>query len=295
MEQYISAPYCTQILADAGAEVVKVERPGTGDPRRTYEPRVRLGDQTVSGGFASYNRGKRSVTLDLADPDDRDRLRALLATADVLVSNLRPGALSRVGLDVSALRDEHPRLIVCEISGFGTSGGPWATWTAFDSVIQALSGFSSLIGATADSPPLLAPMGTMDLLTGIWAANGILLALVNRARTGEGCHVDAAIYDVGRALSVRCTLYEFAGNVPTRGADEFSPVGAFRAADGRWVSIVIPTDDMWVRCCTAIDRPDLIAAERVDSVRPVTRLRREVGDTPRTDPPRPAGVHSGRA
>lgn len=259
LEQYIAAPYCTQILTEAGAEVIKIERPGAGDPRRTYDPVRLVGDDEVSGGFASYNRGKKSVTLDITESDDRIALHRLLATCDVLVTNLRPGALERVGMSSTSLRAAYPSLIVCEISGFGVSGGPYEERTAFDSVIQAMSGLSGLIGTSADDPPLLAPMSTMDLLSGIWAALGISAALVRRAHSGQGCHIDAAMYDIGVAFMERAlALQEFTGETPTRGSDGFSPVGAFRSADGRWLSIVIPTDEMWRRCCTAVGRTDLI-------------------------------------
>ncbi|GAB3201556.1 CoA transferase [Nocardioides hungaricus] len=267
LEQFIAGPHCTAILADAGAEVIKVERPGAGDPRRTYEPRLGPADDYVSGGFASYNRGKRSVELDLGSPDDKTILRELLATADAFVCNNRPGSLERMGFGVETLREEFPSLIICEISGFGVSGGPYAEWPAFDSVIQAMSGLSSLIGPTADGPPDLAPMGTMDLLAGIHAALGILAALVQRGRTGQGTHIDAAMYDIGAAFLERpLTLHEFTGEVPTRGIDRFSPVGAFRAGDGGWISIVIPTDEMWSRCCAAMGRPELVSDPALDTV-----------------------------
>ena len=267
LEQYISGPYCTSILADAGAEVIKVERPGQGDPRRTYDPRLGPEDDYVSGGFASYNRGKRSVELDLRQADDVAALRRLLGGADVFVCNNRPGSLERLGLGVESLRAEFPRLVVCEITGFGVSGGPYADRPAFDSVIQAMSGLSSLIGPSSGSPPGLAPMGTMDLLAGIYAALGVLAALVQRNHTGTGAHVDAAMYDVGAAFLERpLTLHEFTGEVPTRGIDRFSPVGSFRAGDGGWISIVIPTDDMWRRCCAAMGRPELQTDPRLDTV-----------------------------
>jgi len=217
IEQYISAPYCTEILSEAGAEVIKIERPDGGDPRRMYDPVLRFGDDDVSGGFASYNRGKKSVALDLASAHDRLALHEVLASADVLVSNLRPGVLARVELAADDLRARYPSLIVCEISGFGTTGGPYEHLTAFDSVIQAMSGTSSLIGYAPDGPPLLAPMSMMDLLTGLWAAFGITAALTRRGETGEGCHIDAAMYDVGASFMERAlTLHEFTGATPTR-------------------------------------------------------------------------------
>lgn len=272
MEQYIGAPYCTSLLADAGAEVIKVELPGQGDPRRDYDPRRGEGPEVLSGGFASYNRGKRSVELDISDDAGLAALAELLATADVFVSNLRPGALRKRGFDRHRFARDFPRLVVCEISGFGQTG-PYAQWPAFDSVIQGMSGLSSLLGGSPDEPPQLAPMGTMDLLGGIYAALGILMALQGRATTGRGTHIDASMLDIGAAFLERpLTLHEFTGAVPVRGADDFSPVGTFRAGDGGWVSVVIPTDEMWRRCCAAMGRPDLVDREDVDSV--VKRARR---------------------
>ncbi|MGX5682807.1 CaiB/BaiF CoA transferase family protein [Schumannella luteola] len=266
LEQYIGAPYCTSMLADAGAEVIKVEQPGKGDPRRDYEPRRGEGDEVVSGGFASYNRGKRSVEIDFATDEGAAQLAALLATADVLVSNLRPGALARRGFDRERFARDFPALVVCEISGFGQTG-PYAQWPAFDSVIQGMSGLSSLLGSSPEEPPQLAPMGTMDVLGGVYAAIGILAALVSRSRTGRGTHVDASMFEIGAAFLERpLTLHEFTGEVAIRGRDDFSPVGNFVAGDGGWVSVVIPTDEMWRRCCDAMGRPDLVTHPELDTV-----------------------------
>lgn len=266
LEQYIGAPYCTSVLADAGAEVIKVEQPGKGDPRRDYDPRRGEGDEVLSGGFASYNRGKRSVEIDFASEEGAAELAALLATADVLVSNLRPGALARRGFDRDRFARDFPALVVCEISGFGQTG-PYAQWPAFDSVIQGMSGLSSLLGTSPDEPPQLAPMGTMDLLGGIYGAIGILAALVSRATTGRGTHIDASMFDIGAAFLERpLTLHEFTGEVPLRGSDDFSPVGNFVAGDGKWVSVVIPTDEMWRRCCDAMGRPELVTNPDLDTV-----------------------------
>ena len=266
LEQYISGPYCTSLLTDLGAEVFKIERPDGGDPRRNYEPSVGQGPEKISHGFASYNRGKKSVTLDITSPSGAASLQERLAAADVLVSNLRPGILARLGLEPAELTERFPCLIVCEISGFGVTGGPYARRPAFDSVIQAMSGLSSLIGAAPEAPPGLAPMATMDLLSGLYAAVGILAALAGRARTGRGCHVDTAMYDVGAAFLERpLTVHEFTGTVPTRGHDAFSPVATFRAADQRWIAIVIPTDEMWRRTCQAIGREDLVTDPALDT------------------------------
>ena len=266
LEQFIAGPYCTSMLADAGAEVTKIERPGSGDPRRSYDPLVGEGDEAISGGFASYNRGKRSVELALNTEEGVAEFRRMLETADVLVCNLRPGSLARMGLAPAELRRLYPRLIICEITGFGATGGEAANWPAFDSVIQGMSGLASLIG-DADGPPTLAPMGTTDLLTAVYSTVGILMALVGRQQTGEGSHVDAAMLDITAAFLERpLTLHEFTGSVPSRGIDRFSPVGMFRAGDGGWLSIVIPTDDMWRRCAEALGKPELTTDPELDTV-----------------------------
>ncbi|WP_336660976.1 CaiB/BaiF CoA transferase family protein [Leucobacter sp. USHLN153] len=266
LEQFIAGPYCTSLLADAGAEVTKIERPSSGDPRRAYEPGVGEGDEYISSGFASYNRGKRSVELALNTDAGVAELEHLLADADVLVCNLRPGSLSRMGLAPELLRQRFPRLVICEITGFGGTGGEAAEWPAFDSVIQGMAGLASLIGES-DGPPTLAPMGTTDMLTAVYSAVGILMALVQRGRTGEGSLVDAAMFDITAAFLERpLTLHEFTGTVPRRGIDRFSPVGMFRAGDGGWLSIVIPTDEMWRRCAEAMRDPGLTSDSALDSV-----------------------------
>ncbi len=260
LEQYISGPYCTSILASLGAEVLKVENPRTGgDPRRRYTP-LRDG---ISSGFAGYNRGKRSVALDFDEAEGACRLTDLIAESDVLVSNLRPGALQRRGIGASSLRDRYPSLIICEITGFGVSGGPYGDWPAFDSVIQAMSGLSSVLPPGSDGRPALAPMSTTDIQAGTWAALGILAALVRRRETGDGTHIDAAMYDIAvAALERPLTLLEFGMPPNEGGRDAQSAVGVFRALGG-WVAIVIPTDDMWRRCCSAIAREDLLDDERL--------------------------------
>ncbi|MEV5072699.1 CoA transferase [Microbacterium sp. LMI12-1-1.1] len=260
LEQYIAGPYCTSLLADAGAEVIKVEQPGIGDPRRHYEPRTPDHEPDINAGYVPYNRGKKSIELDVRSPGGLAAFEELLGTADVLVCNLRPNFLQSAGLDPVRLRNRYPRLIVCEITGFGATPGPQREWPAFDSVIQASAGLSGLLGDDPNGAPLLAPMSTMDMLAGLYAALGILMALQGRERSGEGVHVDTSMHDVGAAFLMRpLTLFEFTGVAPTRGSDAHSPVGAFLAGDGRWVSIVIPTQQMWERTCTVIGRDDLLS------------------------------------
>jgi crotonobetainyl-CoA:carnitine CoA-transferase CaiB-like acyl-CoA transferase len=261
LEHFIAGPWCSQILADAGAEVVKVERPGVGDPRRWYDPYAEVDGQRVSGGFASYNRSKKSVVVDMTTDEGREQFLRLVDDADVIVENLRPGLMDRMKLGYDELNARNPRLIYCAISGFGrldSHRGEFADWPAFDPIVQALGGLSSLMG-DKDGPPQLAPAGSMDLLTGTWAAMSVLMALLQRANTGRGQFLDAAMYDVAATFVGRpLMIYEWVGEVMTRGVDGFTPVGVFECGNGGHVALILPTDEMWYRTCAAIDRPDLL-------------------------------------
>ncbi|HYM95696.1 MAG TPA: CoA transferase [Candidatus Sulfotelmatobacter sp.] len=269
LEHYISGPWCSQILADAGAEVIKIERPGVGDPRRAYDPYFERDGVRVSGGFVSYNRNKKSLALDITKPEGREIFLTLVDSADVIVENMRPGLMEKNGLTYAVLQARNPRLVYCAISGFGRTPdrkGPYAEWPAFDSVIQAMAGLASLIGER-DGPPMLAPSGIVDLLTGTYAAIGVLLALLQRGITGRGQFVDVAMYDVTVAILERpLMIQEWTGRTPMRGMDEFAPVGMFRCKDGGYVALIIPTDEMWQRCCRAIGRDDLARRDDLGTV-----------------------------
>jgi crotonobetainyl-CoA:carnitine CoA-transferase CaiB-like acyl-CoA transferase len=276
--QYISAPYCAMLLADQGAEVIKIERPKVGDPRRSYDPLITDGDRSTSGGFFSYNRNKRSVTLNLADARGQDVLRRLAQKADVVVENLRPGTMEARGLGPGDLCDTNPRLIYAAISGYGRDPervGPYSARPAFDAAIQATSGVMSLTGER-DGPPSLTVVGFADIYTALCASLSISLALITRERTGRGGVIDQAMYDSVASLVERSLmLYDFVGEVTTRGKDGFAPVGALRALDG-YVASIIPTDEMWRRLCEAIDRPDLVARPDLQTVRQRSELFRDV-------------------
>ena len=266
--QYIAGPYCAMLLADQGAEVVKVERPGVGDPRRGYDPLIDRNGTTTSGGFVPYNRNKRSVTLDLRADDGVRLFGRLIESADVLVENLRPGALEDVGLGVDEILGDNPRLIYCAISGYGRSPGsrgPYSDRRAFDTAVQAMSGIMSVIGE-ADGPPSPSVFGFADIYTAVFGATAICMALYARERTGRGTFIDQAMYDSCVSLLDRSLfLYGLTGHVPSRGVDEFAPLGALRARDG-YVAVVVPTDDMWRRFCTAIDRLDLLERDDLATV-----------------------------
>ncbi len=267
VEQFIAGPYCTMLLADAGAEVIKVERPGVGDPRRTIGPYVtaRDGKTRVSGGFLEYNRNKKSVTLNMQKPEGKDLLRKLAAGADVLVENFRPGTMDKLGLGYDTLRAVNPRLIYAAVSGFGQLkeyAGPYSSWPAFDIVAEAMSGVMHMIGF-ADRPPTTSIYGLADTYSGMVTALGIMFALYARARTGEGQFIDTSMYDAMLALNERAiAAYTLTGEVSMRGREAIQgPRGAFRAHDG-YVALNIPTDDMWQRLTGVLGREDLLTDPR---------------------------------
>lgn len=266
--QYIAAPYCAMMLADLGAEVIKVEKPAGGDPRRDYDPLRRSESGSMSGGFLSYNRNKKSVTLDLSDPGDRQRYRALAATADVIVENLRPGAVDRLGLGYDTLKSDNERLIYCAISGYGrlsSHRGPYAQRPAFDTAIQAIGGLMAVTGEP-DGPPLPTVTGFADVFTAILATVGVLSALQGRERSGVGTFVDQSMYDaVASLLERELMLWDFTGEPRRRGVDRYAPLGALRAADG-YVALILPTQEMWRRLCVAIERPDLLTDPQLHTV-----------------------------
>ncbi|MGE0218810.1 CaiB/BaiF CoA transferase family protein [Mycolicibacterium sp.] len=265
--QYIAAPYCAMMLADLGAEVIKVERPAGGDPRRHYDPLRESESGAMSGGFLSYNRNKKSVTLDLSDPADRSCYRALAATADVIVENLRPGAVERMGLGYDVLKADNGRLIYCAISGYGrlsTHSGPYAERPAFDTAIQAIGGMMAITGEP-QGPPLPTVTGFADIFTAVLATVGVLAALQGRERSGVGAFVDQSMYDsVASLLERELMLWDFTREPRRRGVDRYSPLGALRAKDGH-VALILPTYEMWRWLCVAIDRPDLLEDPRLQT------------------------------
>lgn len=262
LEQYIAAPYCTMWLADAGAEVIKIERPGTGDPRRDYRPVIEEHDGgKLYGGFLAYNRNKKSLAVDIQTADGKGIYRELVRRSDVVVENLKPGTAEKLGVGYEALRAHNPRLVYAAISGFGRLpefSGPYSERPVFDAVIQAMSGIMELVG-DKDGPPLLALPGLADLFTGVVTAYEIMLALFMRDRMGEGQFIDSSMYDSLVALNERVLmLHAFTGEVLSRGQERYqAPMGAFKVKDG-WVALITPNDVMWARFCEALGRKDLI-------------------------------------
>jgi formyl-CoA transferase len=286
LEQYMSAPYCTLLLADAGAEVIKIEMPGRGDPRRSIPPYATDEQgRRVAGGFVGYNRNKRSLALNLRTEAGREVLKGLAQVSDVVVENLRPGAMEKMELGYEQLVEINPRLVYAAISGFGRLkeySGPYSGRPAFDIVAEAMGGMMDLVGF-ADKPPSWTIYGLADVYSGMVTAYGVMLALFMRERTGKGQFVDSAMLDNMLALNERmAVIYSYTGQSPERGRlRHIAPRGAFRCQDG-YLALNIPDDIQWRRLCEAMGRHDLQEDSRtvdgtargsnMDLIRPIIEL-----------------------
>jgi CoA:oxalate CoA-transferase len=259
LSHILAGPYCTMILADLGAEVIKVERPGTGDPARGYGPFLK----GESAYFMSLNRGKKSITLDLKSSKGRDVLWRLVERCDVLVENFRPGTLERLGFGYERIREVNPRMVVASVTGFGQSG-PWMDKPALDVIVQALSGSMSITG-DPEGPPMRTGFSIGDIVPGIFSALAILAALIHRERTGEGQRIDIAMFDCLLALLENAIVrYTSTGQVPPRYGSRhpsIAPFDVFRAKDG-YVAIGVVSESLWRRFCRVLGREDLIQDER---------------------------------
>ena len=265
LEQYMAGPYCTLLLADAGAEVIKIERPGSGDPRRAIPPFAENSGKKKAAGFMGYNRNKKSMALNLRDARGQEIFRKLARASDVVVENLRPGSMSRMGIGQKEMRELNPKLIWAIISGFGRLEGfkgPYSDRPAFDIVAEAMSGIMNVVGF-ADKPPSWTIYGLADIYSGQVTAYGIMQALFMRTRTGEGQLVDSAMFDNMLSLNeAMAAVYSVAGQIPERGkAANFWPRGAFKAKDG-YIALHAPDNIIWGRLATAMGREDLINDER---------------------------------
>ena len=241
--QYVAGPYATLVLADMGAEVIKVERPG-GDVYRRQGPVFLEGE---SASFLTLNRGKRSVVLDLGDEADRERLHALLEDADVLVENGKPGTMARFGLGWEDVHARHPRLVYLSISGFGQEG-PDAELGGYDLTIQALSGLMAMTGHPGQSPAKI-PVAALDFGTGLYGVVGVLAALRERDRTGEGAWVTTSILESALAwLSMHVMTYSITGEEPGPLGSRspfFAPYEAYETSDGHLVIVGTGGSDAW--------------------------------------------------
>jgi crotonobetainyl-CoA:carnitine CoA-transferase CaiB-like acyl-CoA transferase len=263
LEHAIAAPFCTRQLADLGARVIKVERPGAGDFARGYDERV----NGISSHFVWTNRSKESLTLDVKNPEAAAILAALLADADVLVQNLAPGAAERLGLGYDTLSAEHPRLIVCNISGYGEDG-PYRDKKAYDLLIQSEAGFLSVTGSP--DAPAKAGCSIADIAAGMYAYTNILSALLLRGRTGKGCRIDVSMLESMVEWMGYPMYYAFEGQTPPAlsGASHATiyPYGPFMAGDGRTVMMGLQNEREWrLFCEDVLGRPELATDERFSS------------------------------
>ncbi len=247
LTRVLAGPFCTQILADHGADVWKIEKPGEGDDTRAFGPPFVGGESTY---FLSINRNKRSLAVDLKDPRGLDLVYRLADQCDVVVENFRPGAAERLGLGAEQLRARNPRLVYCSISGFGQTG-PYRDRAGYDLAIQGLSGLQSLTGA-ADGPPTKVGTSIADLVSGLYAVQGILLGLVRRAKTGQGETVDVSMLDsVVSLLTYQASSYLHTGRVPKRAGNRhpsIAPYETFAAADGHF-NLAVGNDAQWRKLC----------------------------------------------
>ncbi|WP_270933130.1 CaiB/BaiF CoA transferase family protein [Falsiroseomonas oryzae] len=274
----MAAPWATQILADLGADVIKIERPGTGDDTRAWGPPFLTAEDGTptkeAGYFLAVNRGKRSVTLDIARPEGQELARRLAAGCDVVVENFKAGALARYGLDAASLRASRPSLIYCSVTGFGQTG-PRRDQAAYDFMIQAMGGLMSLTGER-DGAPQKVGVPIVDLMTGMYAAVAILAAVARRERTGEGETIDLAMLDVQAGILANQAMnWLVGGRVPHRAGNRhpnIQPQDVFPARDGH-VVLAVGNDGQFVKLCEAIARPAWAQDPRF--VRNADRVRNE--------------------
>ena len=263
LEHAIAAPFCTRQLADLGARVIKVERPGSGDFARGYDERV----NGLASHFVWTNRSKESLTLDVKHELADAVLAGLLTNADVLVQNLAPGAAERLGLSYEALKEHHPRLIVCDISGYG-SDGPYRDRKAYDLLIQSESGFLSITGTPDD--PSKAGCSIADIAAGMYAYTNILAALLQRGRTGEGCRIDVSMLESMAEWMSYPLYYAYDGAAPPprTGASHATifPYGPFMAGDGKSVMLGIQNEREWAAfCAIVLQAPELVTDPRFNA------------------------------
>ena len=262
LEHAIAAPFCTRQLADLGARVIKVERPGGGDFARAYDTQV----DGLCSHFVWVNRSKESLTLDLKQPSAIATLKTLLKTADVLVQNLAPGAAARMGLTAEVLQKENPKLILCDISGYGNNG-PYRDKKAYDLLIQSEAGFLSVTGTP--ETPSKAGNSIADIAAGMYAYTNILAALLQRGKIGKGSVIDISMLEsLGEWMSFPMYYaYKGAEPPPRNGASHATiyPYGPFKAGDGKTVMLGLQNEREWVQFCESVlEDPNLAKDERFD-------------------------------
>jgi CoA:oxalate CoA-transferase len=267
LSQYAAGPYCTMMMADSGARVIKIEQPGRGDPYRHEGPELAGEDGSVTGGFfMRFNRTKESVTINLKEAEGVALVKRLTEHADVLVENFKPDFLNGCGVGYSQLSAVNPRLVYASISGFGHTDflmSPYWSWPAFAVVAEAMGGIMDRIG-DATCPPHWSGVSLGDLYAGATAFSGVLLALLQRGLNGQGQHVDISMTDSIISLNERAIFsYGVTGDLPDRGSDPaLAPFGPFEAKDG-WMVIGVIGTPMWQRFAHAIGRPELATDPRL--------------------------------
>jgi crotonobetainyl-CoA:carnitine CoA-transferase CaiB-like acyl-CoA transferase len=262
LSRVLAGPWAGQALADMGAEVIKVERPGEGDDTRGWGPPflkdAHGGDTSEAAYYLSANRGKRSVTIDFTQPEGQELVRRLAARSDVVLENFKVGGLAKYGLDYPSLKAVKPDLIYCSITGFGQDG-PYAQRAGYDFLIQGMGGLMSLTGE-AGGQPMKVGVALTDIFTGMYAGLAVLAALANRDRSGQGCHIDLALLDVQVAvLANQAANYLVGGAVPQRLGNahpNIVPYQAFPTADGH-IILAVGNDGQFRRFCDTAGRPDL--------------------------------------
>ena len=278
LSRVLAGPWASQLLADLGADVIKIERPSSGDDTRAWGPPwisdPLWGDVPQSAYFVGANRNKRSVAIDIADPRGQAVVRALASRCDVVIENFKVGGLAAYGLDHATLRAADPRLVYCSITGFGQSG-PYAQRPGYDFLIQGMGGLMSITGRADGEPgdgPMKVGVALTDILTGLYASVGILSALTHRDRTGEGQHIDVALLDVQVAsLANQAMNYLASGNQPPRLGNahpNIVPYQDFRTLDGR-VIVTVGNDAQFRNLCVSVGH-----AEWIDDARFTTNARR---------------------
>ena len=274
LTRVLAGPWCTQLLADLGADVIKVERPGSGDDTRAWGPPylkdAQGRDTTEAAYYLSANRGKRSVTVDIGKPQGQQLVRRLAAASDVVIENYKVGQLAKYGLDYARLATDNPRLIYCSITGFGQDG-PYKDRAGYDFIIQAMGGFMSITGERDDLPgggPQKAGVAVSDLMTGMYATVAILAAVAQRERTGAGQYIDMALFDTVIAMLANMNMnFLTTGKAPGRAGNAHQnivPYQVFAAADGH-VVIAVGNDSQYAKFCEIAGRPDLAADPRFSS------------------------------
>ena len=285
LSRVLAGPWCTQILADLGADVVKVERPGVGDDTRHWGPPFLQDadgqDTTQASYFTACNRNKRSVTIDMASEDGQQLIRQMALQADVLVENFKVGGLAQYGLDYASLAALNPRLIYCSVTGFGQDG-PYAERAGYDLMVQAMTGLMGITGRADSEPgggPLRVGVAVIDLFTGVYASTAVLAALHARQHSGRGQHIDMALLDVGMAmLANQGASFLATGNTPARQGNShpsLAPYQDFATQDGSML-LAIGNDGQFARFCAAAGPPQWAQDPRFASNRLRVEHRQEL-------------------